>query len=233
MIRLASGDPGKEKSRFAILIADVYPKEIQIRGAKEYRKFDYTLVEDDIARLHMEHKFRQFVVELNNTGKHVVDNMKRYHPHVQLWPVNTVGKPVTDPDKVREGHSMYKKGTAEYVKKLKDDGIIKFPRQSTPVLEELKRQMEGFLPYVTPTGSITYHSEGMQRDDLVMALLLLCFRAEVFMNSSQEPVVAGIGSDEDYWQSLKSDKDRLLAKPRMQERMKSLQDLSITDVKIS
>lgn len=233
-VRLGFGDPGKQKSRYAVLVADILPTEIRIRGAKEWSRFNYTEVADDIAAMHGKHNFRRFGIELNNTGQHVQDYFVRFHPDFPLWPVNTVGRPVTDPDKIREGKSMYKQGTAEWVKQLKEDGVLKFPKDTTPALEELKRQMEGFLPHPTETGRISYHTEGMQRDDLVMCLLGLCYIATPFIKGSLRPVVVSGKEGEEYWAALKSKEQNVFEKVfrgRL-DGMRAMPGWQITDVQV-
>lgn len=237
IIRLGAGDPGKQRSRFGIVIADVLQNEIRVRGAKEYGRFDYTVVEDDIDVLCRQLKLRRFSVELNNTGQHVVDSIKRYHPAVPLFTVNTVGKAVTDPDKIAEDRSMYKEGTAEWVARLKQTGVLKFPKETTPALEELKRQMENFLPHVTPTGHISYHTDGTMRDDLVMALLILCYTSQAFLDRNYQPTVLGGASDTDYWEKWKSSPQQIFEQNNLGARLRAMRDgspgLEITEVRVN
>jgi hypothetical protein len=203
IVRLGVGDPGKKKSKFGILVLDILPREVRVMGAKQLQ-MDYTVVEAEIEGMHKRFGFQRFVVEWNNVGQHVVDSFRRYHPTVPLWPVTTIGRVVTDQEKIQSKQTMHKQGAAEYVKRLKDAGILKFPEQSTPDLEELKRQMEGFLPHGTDAGHISYYTEGEQPDDLVMCLIMGCFVGQAFMEQDVLPTVMSMSNDSDYWAGLKT-----------------------------
>lgn len=207
MVRLGIGDPGKQKSKFGILALDVLPREVRVLGAKQLQ-LDYTVVEGAIDAMHQRLNFLRFIVELNNTGQHVVDSMRRYHPRVPLWPITTVGRALTSDEKIQGMQTMHKQGAAEYVKRLKDAGVLKFPLQSTPELEELKRQMEGFLPHVTEAGHMSYFTEGNQPDDLVMCLIMGCFVGQNFMEGDLAPMVLSQSADSNFWASVKSDNEK-------------------------
>lgn len=232
MVKLGAGDPGKKKSKFGLLIIDVLPREVRVLGAKQMQ-MDYTAVEAEIDSLHKRFALHRFILELNNTGQHVIDSMKRYHPSVPVWPITTVGRALTNEDKIQGMQTMHKQGAAEYVKRLKDAGILKFPEQTTPDLEELKRQMEGFLPHITPAGHMSYYTDGEQADDLVMCLIMGCYVGQVFMDTDLTPLVMGQTSDADYWAGVKTRAQEAFDK-MARRRVASLHapGMEISDIKV-
>ncbi len=194
VIKLLSGDPGKMKSSFGCVYMNVMPNQLRVMGAKRFggktdstqstQKIDYTEIEAWFNQKHKELDLHYVPIETNNTGNHVLDDFHRFYPDVPVFPINTVGK-ANDPTKLASGHTMVKSDAALLTKKMKDAGILIFPEETTPELEELKRQMETFLPKVTPSGEVSYHAEGNNQDDLVMALIFDVHIGYRFLSSGQ------------------------------------------------
>lgn len=100
-------------------------------------------------------------------------------------------------------------------------------------IDELKDQLKHEQMLETPSGKITFdHPEG-EHNDLAIAWELSCHGCLKFIDKSGRPVAVGYQSDADYWSSLKSRQEQFVDRnPRLQQRLKGLEGLSITDVKI-
>lgn len=242
VFRLFALDAGKRRSHFGALYAQLMPhpvNEIRILGAKEYA-FDYTIVEQDVLNLHAKHKFHEIIIERNNTGDHVIDSLRYMYRQrrtvgtLPIFELTTTGTLPKEPEEHPE--LMHKTTTAEYVKELKDKGVIKTPKELTPALKRLEEQMGNFLPHYSQAGNRTYYADGEERDDLVMCMLFICHRARPYLGKNFQPKAASWGADNDYWASLKAEgkdsrKERILSQPRIRDRIKEL-GVNVKDVRI-
>lgn len=190
--RIAGIDPGKMQSGFAMVGIEIEDNNIYIIGAKQWKHQDYNDVEEEIAIIHrtvVKRPFRQIVVERNNTGIHVIENMLREH-QLPVLPINT-GSKLMKEKTIRKGNTMDKNDMVGWVKRMiKIDRII-FPIEDSEGTKQLRSQLPKFTRHITQAGNVSYHAQGKQNDDLVMALILACYVARrKYLYNTGMPAIA-------------------------------------------
>lgn len=195
MIKIAVGDPGKQRDYFGFvgIEIDTRKKLIFVKFAKRWQREDYLDVEREIAAYHEEIKWNYIYIEQNNTGEHVIEVLKRQY-HLPIRSITT-SKNLKDPKKIHSVKVMDKNEIVSWYVKAKQNHIIKFPRNTqNQDMKELITQVSTFSEYITEAGNVSYHAPGTTHDDLMMALLIACFVARKYIrtDSNFEHVGGGI-----------------------------------------
>jgi len=177
--RIAAIDPGTQQDSFAMVGIECDRKDIFIIGATQWKHQDYPAMEEQVAVIHktiVNRPFDHIAVEVNNTGLHVYQSMRRMG--LPVIPVNTV-RELKDPKKIMLGNSMNKIDMVHWMKRMLLLGKIQFPKPeySSPGTRLLQNQMPKFTRKRTPSGKLSYAAQGREHDDLVMALLIACYVA--------------------------------------------------------
>ena len=145
-MRIAGIDSGKQRDSFAFVGIEIKNDCIYVKGVKTWLGRKYIEVENLIAKIHDKSPFDYYVVEINNTGEHVFEELKYRHKIPNVIPTFTSAN-------------------------VKDQ----FPKTSNKDIEELKRQIAIFSEHITEAGNVSYRAEGQEHDDTVMALMLAVF----------------------------------------------------------
>jgi len=194
--RAASYDPGRIRDRLAMLAGNLSSRHIDLLNAKEWKKTDFTVAEDEIAEINSKNPFDIHICESNNQGWHVIDNLRRYHD-LPVIPVNTSNN--LKASTARKGKSLDKNAMVEWIEWARKEGIIRFPSgEWSPGITELNRQLNRFVMKRTSTGYKYEAAEEDDHDDLVMALVILCHyaRMRVLELGDEEELPLGMGSPE-------------------------------------
>ena len=173
-MRIAGIDSGKQRDSFAFVGIEIKNDDIYVLGVKTWIQRKYIEVENLIANIHDSKKFDFYVVEVNNTGEHVYEELKYRHKIPNVIPVFTTAS-VKDQMKIATGKSMPKNQMVLYMARMFQNNRIKFPSKTNKHIEELKRQISNFAEYITEAGNASYYAEGKEHDDTVMALMLAIF----------------------------------------------------------
>ncbi len=182
-MRIAGLDPGKQRDSFAFVGTKVENKAIYVLGAKRWLGRAYLDVEKEIASIHTSQPFTYYVVERNNTGEHVIEVLKRNYSLPVL--AVTTGRELKTKEKIYSPKVMDKNEMVKYMIVLIQEKKLIFPKIKTMELTELDRQMSIFAEHKTDAGKFTYHAEGQEHDDLVMALMLACFIGRYYINKKE------------------------------------------------
>ena len=178
-MRIAGLDPGKQRDSFAFVAGEIEDGKLLVKGAKRWLGRNYLDVENEIAEIHARKPFDFYILEINNTGIHVYEVLKA-QKNLPVIPVTTT-KDIKDPAKKYSMKIMDKNEMVRIMLHWFQDGKILFPQNSTGELEELKRQLSIFAEHKTEAGTVSYRAEGQEHDDLVMALMLVCFWARRYI----------------------------------------------------
>ena len=150
-------------------------------GAKRWLGRAYLQVEKELYKIDEKTPFDYYIVERNNTGEHVIEVL-RYQYSLPVIAVTTVSN-IKDEKKVFSPKVMDKIEMVRYMLIMFNDGRIVFPRNPQGEVKELLRQLSIFAEHKTEgTGRVSYQAEGSEHDDLVMALMLACFYARMFVD---------------------------------------------------
>jgi len=190
-LRIGGLDPGKQRDSFAFVGCEIEDSKLLVKGAKRWLGRNYIDVENEITLIHTRRPFDYYILEINNTGIHVFEVLN-FQKGLPVIPVTTT-KDIKDPEKKYSSKVMDKNEMVRIMLHWFQDGRILFPQQSTSELDELKRQLEIFAEHKTEAGSVSYRAEGQEHDDLVMALMLVCFWARRYMGRD----LIGVGPHDD------------------------------------
>lgn len=180
MVLILGGDPGKHRDAFALVAIQPKEDKIHVRGANRFSKRDYIDVEKHIEKSYKKNNFDHVVIELNNTGTHVVENLIRINQIPVVIPVTT-SKNLKDINKIFSYKVMDKNEMTEWMIRMFQAEKIIFPQKTDEDLNELKRQLSIFAQHKTNAGNISYFAEGNEHDDMVIALMLACFIGRYYL----------------------------------------------------
>lgn len=226
MVRVVWYDPGRIRDRFAMLAANITAEKIQILNAKEWKKTDFTIAEDEVAAINAKRPFQYHYCETNNQGWHVIDNLRRYK-RIPVIGINT-GNNLTNIATIRLGRTMDKNKTVDWVEWARMKGIIEMPAKPWSIgIVELNKQLDRFVMKPTSSGVKYEAAEDDDHDDLVMCILGLAHVARFkFLRLNGMPASpAGIGHGASHKTALDLEaeitpEDRV--KNKLKERFKSL-----------
>ena len=86
-MRIAGIDSGKKKDSFAFVGIEIKNDNIYVIGCKTWLGRNYIDVENLIANIHDTKPFDYYVVEINNTGEHVFEELKYRHKIPNVIPI--------------------------------------------------------------------------------------------------------------------------------------------------
>lgn len=168
--RILSSDPGKQKSRFGVGLLELHGEDIWIKAASQFAKKKYRVMEEYMATIHRNNPVTHVVVEKNNVGIHVIENLQDVH-HLPVFPITTVNK-ISDKKKLLSARTMPKIEHAEWLKKFIENGHLKYPLHDTPGHKALRTQIGKVTKKITQAGSVTYSTDGNEPDDMWMMLMV-------------------------------------------------------------
>jgi len=168
-IRVGVIDPASVNDAFAFLGVNFNDRKMYVIGANRYFG-SYSKSEDAVYKnIHLVNPFNLYVVEQNSVGLRVIDELRRKGMNVQG--VTTTGAK-TESDK----ETMNKEEAINNAIRMKDDGVIIFPKEPTPEIEEVKRQLQVYSGHRSSrtlnTGKMDYGAPSGDHDDYVSCLLL-------------------------------------------------------------
>lgn len=168
-IRIAGVDPAKMRDAFGLVIIEILDGVIRVIGAKQWFRTDYLIVEKEIRDIVSKFEIETVFLEVNNTGIHVLELLKKYT--VPVYPITTVFK-ITDPKKIMSGRSMSKSDIVNHALVMLQEDTLQFPKPKSHDMRQLMTQWTTFQESISASGIPQYAGPSNQHDDLVMALLL-------------------------------------------------------------
>jgi len=141
----------------------------------------YKQVCAEFAEISTKHKFTFNLIEANNTGQFVIEELEQVH-HIPVIGVTTT-KDIKDEKKKHKVQTMDKNENVKWVLNMKAEHRIIFPTDDNCSADmlELKRQIAIFAERKTEAGSVAYYAPGSEHDDGVMALLINCQKAKEYL----------------------------------------------------
>ena len=208
-MRIAGIDSGKRRDSFAFVGIEIKNNNVYVIGCKTWLGRNYLEVENLIANIHDSKPFDYYSIEVNASGEHVFEELKYRHRIPNVIPLFTT-REVKDQSKINSGRILPKNQMTMWLSRMFQQNRIKFPKNSTKDIDELKRQISIFSEVITESGSVSYRAEGQEHDDTVMALMLACFIGRNFIKGNEgftQPLqvvsrkYAINGEEEDVWGS--------------------------------
>lgn len=183
-MRIAGIDSGKRRDSFAFVGIEIKNNNVYVKGVKTWLGRNYLEVENLIANIHDTQPFDYYSIEVNASGEHVFEELKYRHKIPNVIPLFTT-REVKDQSKINTGRILPKNQMVMWLSRMFQQNRIKFPKNTTKDMEELKRQISIFSEVITESGSVSYRAEGTEHDDTVMALLLACFIGRNFIKGNE------------------------------------------------
>lgn len=173
-VKIGASDPGRQRDAWGFVGMQVVPPYMNIIGAQRWLGRAYLSVEQKVALIHFKYHYDFQVIELNNSGLHAYEVL-RYVKGLPIIGVTTAKDlrpdkiPKFDPKKFPtiDKNDMVRWMIVEY-----ELGHYLFPKDLTPELRELQKQITGIVESKTASGTIRYAADGTEHDDLFMSLLL-------------------------------------------------------------
>lgn len=177
MISIATYDTGGEGDYFAMLTANVSPKEILLTDAKAWLTSDfpensdfYGQVERKIADYNQRFKFNYNICEKNNIGTTVINSL-RFRYGLKMIAVTTSNN-IRSESVLREGNSYNKNDAVAWTLRLQKMGVIRFPKVMTIGLKMMQQQLDNFGAKRSSDGKVKYEALS-GHDDFVTCLNIL------------------------------------------------------------
>ncbi len=168
---------------------DIPSRIIYVTGAMFWKLSEkdnvfFATIRNDIAKLHLIHKFNLMGCETNNYGRNEMESLRREYG-IQMVGINTTGK-LTDKKKIRKGLSMDKEEIIKFTNAWRQHptvdpenksklGQIKFIKHKTPELVKIVNELDSFVRKIPDgigsTGRPKFGAEGSEHDDGVMSML--------------------------------------------------------------
>jgi hypothetical protein len=171
-IKILSGDPGKIRDSFFIVGTEIKQNKLYVRLAVQRTGKAYKQVCAEFAELSRKHNFKFNLIEANNTGQFVIEELQQVH-HIPVIGVTTT-KDIKDEKKKGIVEKMDKNENVKWFLNMKAEHRIIFPvdKKCSPAMLELKRQIAIFAEHRTEAGTVSYYAPGEEHDDGVMALMI-------------------------------------------------------------
>jgi len=168
---------------------DIPERIIYVTGAMFWQLSEkdnvfFATIRNDIAKLHMIHKFDLMGCETNNYGRNEIESLRREYG-IRMVGINTTGK-ITDKKKIRKGLSMDKEEIIKFTNSWRQNAVvdptnerklgqIKFLKQKTVELQKVVSELDNFVRKmpegIGTTGRPKFGAEGSGHDDGVMSML--------------------------------------------------------------
>ena len=190
-ITILSGDPGKLRDSFFWVGTEITNNKLYVRMAKRRLGRAYKQVCAEFAQDSKKHNFTFNLIEANNTGQFVIEELEQVH-HISVIGVTTT-KDIKDEKKKHRVQTMDKNENVKWVLNMKAEHRMIFPTDEncSPDMLELKRQIAIFAEHKTEAGSVAYYAPGTEHDDGVMALLINCQKAKEYLKVGDRGLYVG------------------------------------------
>lgn len=196
-LKILSGDPGKIRDSFFIVGTEIKHDKLYVRLAVRRQGRAYKQVCAEFAEISRKHNFNFNLIELNNTGHFVVEELRMVH-HIPVIPVTTT-KDVKDEKKKHRVEIMDKNENVKWFLNMKTEHRVIFPTDEncSPDMLELKRQISIFAEHRTESGnSFSYYAPGAEHDDGVMALMINIQKVKQYLKPGEQGIYVGSQMDE-------------------------------------
>lgn len=157
--------------------ADPVARTATVSMARQWDVQDIPRMAAELASMYARNGWGATFMEAS-TGEYMIKALRRAG-----MPVRVVisQKKVSDLGMIERLVRMELIEATEFLRKLKLNGQVRFPRRPSDHMARLEAQMPFFSKHVTEAGSVSYFAPGEEPDDLVRALIIACFscRAEL------------------------------------------------------
>ena len=190
-LKILSGDPGKIRDSFFIVGTEIRQDKLYVRLAIQRTGRAYKQVCAEYAEISRKHQFNFNLIEANNTGQFVIEELQQVH-HISVIGVTTT-KDIKDEKKKNVVERMDKNENVKWFLNMKAEHRIIFPvdTKCSAAMLELKRQIAIFAEHKTDAGSVSYYAPGSEHDDGVMALMINIQKAKQYLKVGDIGVYVG------------------------------------------
>ena len=135
------------------------------------------------------------------TGEYLIDMLKKRGIPTK---VISTQKNIKDAKKIEKIKVMDRIEMTEFLRKLKNNGQLRFPVNPSKYMQVLENQIPMFAKHTTEAGGVDYYAPGEEPDDLVRALMIACFSVRNYIDNviTTEHILGGVPKPtETYYES--------------------------------
>lgn len=160
---------------------DQVKQEISIRLAKQWPRKKINDIAPEVAEMYEKFQWFNTIIDFQ-VGDHVIQGLRR----AGGMPIKIihVQKKVKDKLEIERVKTMDIIEQTQYMLSMKLAHKLVFPKNPTEDMAELESQIAMFAEHKTESGSIDYYAPGDEFDNLTKALIIDCFAARPYLQSS-------------------------------------------------
>lgn len=186
-IRLTALAHSKHRNAIGMVGIEVEPikQEISVRLAKQWPRNDLNKIAPEVAELYNKFQWFNTIIDFN-IGDHVIQGLRR----AGGMPIRIihVQKKVKDRLEIERVRTMDIIEMTQFMLQQKLAHKIVFPKEPTKDMQELESQIALFSEMKTEAGGIDYYAPGDEFDNLTKALIIVCFGARPYLQTTGEVV---------------------------------------------
>lgn len=184
----------KQRTMFGMVGIEVDPeKKIAfVRLAKQWKRDEMNRIPAEIKEIHDRVKWHVTFAD-QMVGQHLIRSIE----NALKFEIQTITtqKNLKEPEDIEAIRVMDMTEMTQLTLSLKQSHSIQFPpRNLTPDMQRLVKQMEMFTEHVTEAGTVSYYAPGEELDCLPRALMICCFVARMSLQHGDQPMIIMQGS---------------------------------------
>ncbi len=188
---------GKHRKSYSFVGIEFDQKKdkIFVKMAKRWIGREFTKSINDITSMFLRFKLIEIVVDQNNMGEHNIQKLKQKH-NIPISVINTQ-KNLKDPQDVRTAKTMDKIEMVDWFVNAKEEHKIIFQKNTKDTqMLELEKQVSIFAEKMTESGTVDYYAPGEEYDDMVLALILACFKGRTWLGWDMKKIYEDYPTEE-------------------------------------
>ncbi len=166
---------------------DTDAKDLTVLATTQWSRTHINTIANDISRFYKQLAWEVLYID-QITGEHLIQDIRLLEVPLK---VITLQKELKDPRELNRINVMDIKEHIQFMIQLNTQHKIKFPEDMSEDLRELWEQSKTFREFKTEQGSMDYRAEGEALDDMVRALLIVCFSCRKLIMGADGTHVCG------------------------------------------
>ena len=180
----------KLRDDFGAVGGSVRNNKIYVNMARRWPAEKVTEMADSMLTYYNRIQWHETIID-QISGEYIISMLKNRSLPVK---VISTSKNVRDADQIERIKVMDKIEMTEFLRKLKINRQLRVPMNPSKHMKDLEDQIPMYAKHTTEAGGIDYYAPGTEPDDLVRALLIMCFSLRNFIDHDQsiEHVLGGV-----------------------------------------
>lgn len=163
--------PDKHRNNYGAVGIMIKNEQIHVKMAKRWPAEKTREMIDDMHHAYNRVHWANTIINQEGSENIITDLRKRGLP-VKIITTSKMMKSGKDIEKIKV---MDKIEMTEFLRKLKENGQLRFPTNPSHNMKIMEEQIPMFAKHTTEAGGVDYYAPGSEPDDLVRALMMACF----------------------------------------------------------